>query len=154
VLQIPDDEPIDTFHPVPALLQTFVDEADPLNYGALWRRTPGAPHLVATSGLTDTFTPPRNHAGLAGAFGLPQASPIADDLEVLDVLGIADVGGTVSGNLGDAGAGDEVRTAALVQYPQDGHFAIFTNPAAHQLFTHFFLTLREDGVPTIRTSGD
>lgn len=154
VLQIPEDEPIDTFHPVPALLQTFVDEADPLNYGALWRRTAGAPHLLATSGLTDTFTPKRNHAGLAGAFGLPLAAPVAEPLEVLGVLGIDDVVGTVTGNLVDAGDGDEVRTAAMVQYPQDGHFAIFTNPAAHQLFTHFFQTLREDGVPTIRTSGD
>jgi hypothetical protein len=154
VLQIPDDEPIDTFHPVPALLQTFVDDADPLNYGALWRRTPGAPHLLATSGLTDTFTPPRNHAGLAGAFRLPLATPVAEPLEILEVLGIDAVASPVSGNLVDAGADDEVRTAALVQYPRDGHFAIFTNPAAHQLFTHFFQTLREDGVPTIRTSGD
>ncbi len=154
VLQIPDTEPIDTFHPVPALLQTFVDEADPLNYGALWRRTPGAPHLLATSGLTDTFTPPRNHAGLAGAFGLPLAAPVAEALEILDVLGIEDVSGTTTGNLTDAGAGDERRTAALVQYPQDGHFAIFNNPAARQLFTHFFQTLREDGLPTIRTSGE
>lgn len=147
VLQIPEDEPVDTFHPVPALLQTFVDAADPLNYGARWQRTPDAPHLLVTSGLQDTFTPGRNHAGLAGAFGLPQASPIAENLEILDLLGIADVAGTVTGNLGGG-----ARTGALVQYPQDGHFAIFNNPAAHQLFTHFFKTLREDGVPTIRTS--
>ena len=70
------------------------------------------------------------------------------------MLGIEDVSGTTTGNLTDAGAGDERRTAALVQYPQDGHFAIFNNPAARQLFTHFFQTLREDGVPTIRTSGE
>jgi hypothetical protein len=154
VLQIPDDEAIDTFHPVPTLLQSFVDDADPINYGPRWRDTVGAPHLLITSGLTDTYTPPINHAGLAGAFLVPQASPIAERLEVLELLGIATVANPVSGNVVGLGAGDEVRTAALVQYPQDGHFAIFTNPAAQQLFTSFFASLRADGVPTIRTSGE
>jgi hypothetical protein len=150
VLQIPDDEPVDTFHPVPALLQTFVDAADPLNYGALWRAQSGkGTHLVATSGLEDTFTPKRNHAGLAGAFGLPLASPIAEDLEVLQILGIENVGGTVSGN--QRTPDDEPLTAAMVQYPTDGHFAIFQNPAAHALFSEFFTTLRQ-GTPTIRTN--
>lgn len=152
VLQIPDDEPVDRFHPVPALLQTFVDAADPLNYGAAWRHRRGrqTPHLVVTSGLLDTFTPKRNHSALAGAFGLPQASPVAEQLEILDILGIDDVGdAVVSGNLRtDDG---EPLTAAIMQYPADGHFAVFNNPAAQALFTQFFATLL-DGTPTASTN--
>lgn len=153
VLQIPDDETIDAFHPVPTLLQSFVDDADPINYGPRWRTTAGAPHLLVTSGLVDTFTPPINHAGLAGAFSVPQASPVAERLEILSLLDIDTVANPVSGNLVGLGDGDEVRTAALVQYPQDGHFAVFTNPAAQALFTSFFASLRTDGIPTIRSSG-
>jgi predicted esterase len=150
VLNAPDDEPIDLFHPVPALLQTFVDAADPLNYGAAWRHRSGrrTPHLVATSGLQDTFTPPRNHAGLAGAFGLPLAEPVEEELPVLDLLGIGGAPSLVDGNLRtDDGA---ALTAALVQYADHGHFAIFNDPNAQALFSEFFTTLWA-GTPTAHT---
>jgi hypothetical protein len=105
---------------------------------------------VVTSGLLDTFTPKRNHSALAGAFGLPLASPVAEPLEILDILGIDDVGDSaVSGNLRtDDG---EPLTAAIMQYPADGHFAVFNNPAAQALFTQFFTTLL-DGTPTASTN--
>jgi predicted esterase len=151
VLQAPDDEVIDRFHPVPAILQTFVDAADPLNYGALWRHRSGrrTPHLIATSGLQDTFTPPRNHAGLAGAFALPLADPIEEPLEVLDLLGIDGVGNRwVEGNTTtDDG---EPLTAALVQFADQGHFAVFDDPDARTMFTDFFTTLWQ-GTPAVRT---
>ena len=151
-LLIPESEEIDTFHPVPSLLQTFVDPADPLNYGDRWRHRSGrhTPHLIVTSGLLDTFTPPRNHGGLAAAFGVPLAVPISQRVEVLELLGIASVGEVVDGNLRtDDG---EPLTAAMVQYPGDGHFAVFDNPAAQALFTEFFASLVEDGVPVVHTT--
>ena len=147
VLQIPDEEPVDTFHPVPALLQTFVDAADPLNYGQHWRHRSGrhTPHLLVTSGLLDTFTPKRNHSALAGAFGLPQASPISEQLDILDILGVEDIGDVVHSNLQTDD--DLPLTAAIVQFPADGHFAVFNNPVAQGLFTEWFTTLL-DGAPT------
>ena len=151
VLSMPDTEEIDTFHPVPALLQTFVDAADPLNYGQLWRHRSArkTPHLVLTSGLVDTFTPKRNHAGLAGAFGLPLAQPVAEPLAVTEILGIGTCDAVVSGNLlTDDG---EPLTAAMIQFPNDGHFAVFRNPTAQQIFTDFFQTLFQQGVPTVRS---
>jgi hypothetical protein len=147
VLQIPDEEPVDTFHPVPALLQTFVDAADPLNYGDAWRHRSGrrTPHLLMTSGLLDTFTPKRNHSAMAGAFGLPQAAPIFEQLEILDILGIDDIGDVVHSNL--LSDDDEPLTAAIVQFPADGHFAVFNNPVAQGMFTEWFTSLL-DGAPT------
>lgn len=152
VLSIPAEEEVDTFHPVPALLQTFVDPADPLNYGPLWRHRSGrrTPHLLATSGLVDTFTPPRNHGGLAAAFGLPLAAPVALEWPVLQILGIADVGDVVDGDLRTDD--DEPLTAAMVQYPADGHFAVFENATAMAVFTDFFASLVRDGVPIVRTT--
>lgn len=152
VLSMPDDEDIDLFHPVPAMLQTFVDAADPLNYGALWQQERKATqrHLLCTSGLQDTFTPPRNHAGLAGAFGLPLAEPVARPLEINEINGVDDVGEVVSGNFADD-AGDK-ETVAMVQFPDQGHFAVFNDPHAQQMFTDFFTGLFSgDGVPSIRT---
>ncbi|MBM4281158.1 MAG: hypothetical protein FJ137_10500 [Deltaproteobacteria bacterium] len=151
VLQAPDGEPIDRFHPVPAILQTFVDESDPLNYGPLWRHRSGrrTPHLIATSGLQDTFTPPRNHEGLAGSFELPLADPVEQPLAVLDRLGIDGVGNRwVEGNTTtDDG---EPLTAALVQFADQGHFAVFYDPAAQNMVTDFFASLWQ-GTPAVRT---
>jgi hypothetical protein len=151
VLQAPEDEPIDRFHPVPAILQTFVDAADPLNYGSLWRHRSGrrTPHVIATSGLQDTYTPPINHAGLAGSFELPLADPIAERLEVLDLLGIDGVGDRwIEGNTTtDDG---EPLTAAIVQFPEQGHFAVFNDPDAQTMFTDFFASLWQ-GTPAVRT---
>jgi hypothetical protein len=151
VLQAPAEEPIDRFHPVPAILQTFVDAADPLNYGPLWRHRSGrrTPHLIATSGLQDTFTPPRNHEGLAGSFELPVADPVEQPLPVLALLGIDGVGSRwVEGNVRtDDGA---PLTAALVQFADQGHFAVFSDPAAQDMVTDFFATLWQ-GTPAVRT---
>jgi hypothetical protein len=150
VLNAPDDEPIDLFHPVPAILQTFVDAADPLNYGALWRHRSGrrTPHLIATSGLQDTFTPPRTHAGLAGAFGLPVADPVEQPLDVVTLLELGSAPSLVDGNL-RTDDGDPL-TAALIQYPDHGHFAVFNDPAAQRTFSEFFTTLWQ-GTPTAHT---
>lgn len=152
VLKIPDEEEIDLFHPVPAILQTFVDDADPLNYGAAWRadRERFTQHLVVTSGLLDTFTPKRNHAALAGAFGIPLAAPIAEPVPALDLLGIGTVGEEFSGNIVSVRLAPS--TVGMVQFPGDGHFAVFNNLAAQQMFTDFFTTMFSgDEVPDIRT---
>lgn len=160
VLQMPDDEEIDLFHPVPALLQTFVDAADPLNYGAVWAELQQEfpRHLVVTSGLQDTFTPRRNHFAMAGSFRLPLAEPIFERPAVIDLLDIGTVGETCSGNqrvdsaVNEDGGPVDV-TACMVQFENDGHFAVFQNPIGRRLFSDFFSTLfAGDGVPTVTTN--
>jgi pimeloyl-ACP methyl ester carboxylesterase len=150
VIGIPrtSDDDIDVFHPVIALLQSWVDPADPINYGALWRTRSGpVPHLVATSGLTDTFTPPGCHAGLAASFGLPLAKPVAQELPVLALLGVPEGAAVLDGNLESADGAP--LTAGLLQYPDDGHFAVFSNPDAQGAMREFFTTLQQ-GVPSVR----
>ncbi len=147
VLLMPNDEDIDVFHPVIALLQSWVDPADPINYGHIWRERTGAvPHLVVSSGLIDTYTPPGCHAGLAGAFGLPLALPIAQDLPVLELLGVPAGAQVLQGNLTSKDGAP--LTAGLLQYPEDGHFAVYDNEAASKAVLSFFTTLQE-GVPSV-----
>ena len=148
VLSMPEGDVVDRFHPVIALLQTLVDPADPLNVGDLWRHRSGpVPHLVMSSGLKDTFTPPRCHGALAAAFGLPLAEPIAAPVPVLELVGIAPGPVTLEGNLTtDDGA---PLTAGVLQYPEDGHFAIYRNPDAANAVRRFLSTL-QSGVPSAR----
>lgn len=147
---LPDDEPVDRFHPIPNLMQIWVEPLEPLNYGPLWReRTEGyRPHLVMTSGLQDDYTPPRNHAGMAATFGLPTVEPVAEHLEVVELLGITPVPGPASGN--QRGVGGAPLTAGLLQYPDDGHFAVFYNPDAQEAYRLFFETIQA-GTPTARS---
>ena len=66
-----------------------------------------------------------------------------------EILGIGTCDAVVSGNLlTDDG---EPLTAAMIQFPNDGHFAVFRNPTAQQIFTDFFQTLFQQGVPTVRS---
>lgn len=150
VIGIPreSDDDIDVFHPVIALLQSWVDPADPINYGSLWRDRQGkVPHLVATSGLLDTFTPASCHAGLAASFGMPLALPIVQELPVLALLGVPAGAAVLEGNLLTVDGAP--LTAGLLQYPDDGHFAVFENPAAQRAMRTFFTTLQA-GVPSVR----
>ncbi len=147
VLLLPDDEVVDVFHPVISLLQMFVDPADPLHFGRLWREHRGhVAHLMATSGLQDTYSPPVVHEGLAGAFGLPIAAPVYKDIEVLDVLGVDVANATVQGNLQTIDGAP--LTAALLQYADRGHFAVFEDAGAERALREFFDTLRR-GVPRV-----
>ena len=125
---------VDRFHPVPNLLQIFIEPSEPLNYGRLWRerRDLPTPHLVATSGLLDPYTPKRTHWGLAGAFGLPVVEPAAEEVEILRLLDVDPSAGPAVGNL--SSGGDQPLTAGLLQYADDGHFAVFSNPDAQEAY--------------------
>ena len=146
-LQMPENEPLDEFHPVLSLLQTWIEPAEPLNYGALWRyRSEGrTPHLLMTSGLQDAYTPPATHAGVAGAFGLPLVGN-GPAIDVLTLKSLAAVPLGTQGNL-QSSAGEPL-SAGVLQFPDDGHFAVYRNPAAKRAFRLFFDTLR-DGLPVM-----
>ena len=147
VLGVPDDEPLDRFHPVLSLLQTFVAPVDPLYYGDAWRALADPPHLVATSGLFDDYTPKRNHGALAASFGLPLVQPVAEEVLVLDLLGVDVDASPAQANL-ELPSGARV-TAGLFQFPSEGHFAVFQDPDAQRLVRRFFETLPA-GAPVAR----
>ena len=46
-------------------------------------------------------------------------------------------------------ANGEVRTGGMIQYPLDGHFAIYNNSGAQNLIFNFFETMLADTTPWI-----
>ena len=146
LLNLDADEEVDIFHPVPALVQHWIDEADPVAYARVFNgpRT-RSPHVVAVAGLQDEFTPRGTQAALAGAYRLPIVSPVSEVFDVVEVLGVGSVSGPASLN--------QIRerrvTRGMLQYPDDGHFPVFFNPDARAAYAEFFTGLRA-GAPLAR----
>lgn len=147
-LLMPAAEPLDAYHPVLALLQTWIEPAEPLNYGANWRHRDQSftPHLVVSAGLRDTFTPPATQAGLVGAFGLPPVGPRPRDWEVLALMGLSDVSEGSAGFL-RSDRGDPL-SAGVLSFAEEGHFAVYDTARGQASFRRFFDTLRQ-GSPVV-----
>ena len=134
-------------HPVLSLLQTWVDAGDGVNYAHMIFESPRegfAPKsILQTEGLMDLYTTPHNIEALAAAMHNPQAQPVVEPIEALELRGIEPVSLPVTGNVADGEA-----TAALLQFAEYGHFAAFRNEALRDQIQRFFRSF-EDGVPTI-----
>jgi hypothetical protein len=136
---------LDTFHPVLALLQTFSDTADAINYAPyayLWEGGRGL-DIWATQGLLDTYAPTQVTNALVTAYGLEPLEPLSRSVPGLTLRGLTAQRSPVSANI-DAVDGESY-TGVYSQYPNDGHFLIMQNPDAEAQLEHWFQTLAEDG---------
>jgi dienelactone hydrolase len=148
------DQPLDEFNPTLALLQTWIERSDPVNYGPLLARTPppgpdGAPlapkHVFQSEGLVDSYTPPVSIEGLATAIGGQLVAPVLQPLEGLALRGGPVLEAPVTGNL-------DGTTVVLLQYAaqgSDGHFVVFDVPAAQRQSAEFLGTLAATGAATV-----
>lgn len=134
-------------HPVVSLVQSWIDASDGSNYGHLAFAAPRegfAPKsILSTEGLMDTFSPPGSIESLAISMRVPQVEPIARSLPAYVLLGIAPESGDVSANVAGGAA-----TAGLLQYPEQGHFAVFRDASAQERIRGF-LTSAVAGTPVI-----
>lgn len=135
-------------HPVATLLQTWLEASDASNYAHLVFSSPRegfAPKSVLmTEGLRDAFSPPTSIEALAGAMRTPVVQPVGSPLVSLRLAGVDPVAPPVTGNVAGGAA-----TAGLLQFPDDGHFAIFDNETAEAQYLGFFGSLLEGGPGTI-----
>jgi hypothetical protein len=146
------DEPLDQFNPELALLQTWIERADPVNYGPLLAREPlegFVPRPIFQSeGLIDTFAPPQTIEALGTAIGGDLVSPVLQDVEGITLRGRGTLSAPVTDNLD----GD---TVVLAQYDaaagSDGHFVVFDVPAAQTQSAEFLGTLAATGTATVVT---
>jgi hypothetical protein len=158
-LDIEGENELDIFHPIMTAVQTFVERADPLNYGSRIAADPPpgtAPKSVLiTEGLGDTYTPNQNTEALAVAAQVSPVLPILASVEGLTLLGRQGMTAPVTGNLT---LGGKTVTAVLAQYARapdaatnpskDGHFVVYWNATAREQYGSFLGSLAETGTAT------
>ncbi len=141
-------EGFDFDHPVITLLQGWIEPSDPANYGRFALDAPRegfAPkHILSTEGLRDAYVSPGSIEALAISMRVPLMAPVSRPVPAYELLGIPVMGTSVSLN-----AGGGLATAGLLQFPDDGHFAVFNNDAAMAQISGFFASLHEGETPTI-----
>jgi hypothetical protein len=150
------DNPLDEFNPVLAMLQTWIERSDTINYGPLLARTPprgadGTPlrpkAIYQSMGLVDHYTPVPNIEALAVAIGGNLVGPELEPIEGLALRQRPVLSAPVMDNL-------DGTTAVLAEYKAtggDGHFVVFNVPAARKQSAEFLGTLARTGTATLVT---
>lgn len=142
-------DPVDAYHPVLNLVQTYFEDSDPSNYGRYYFKEP-APGMALKSiylslGIVDQYTPVPSIKAFALAMGVQPVEPLLEPIAGLDLAGLAWAKAPVEGNV--AGG---LATGVVLEYPQagarDGHFVIFDVPAAIRQSNRFLATHRSGGI--------
>lgn len=138
------------FHPMFALMQAFLEPADPVNYGPLLVREPPAgvspKNIFQSEGLIDHYTPPPNIEALGVSIGLTHVSPVLQAVPGFELRGIPVAAPPIASNLNG-------KTGVFLQYTappdRDGHFVIFRVAEAQVQHAQFLGTLARDGTATL-----
>ena len=145
-----NDGEVNDTHPVLALLQTWIDPVDPLNFGPLFytsRSRRGVPplHVFQSYGLGDTYSPEPTMSALAASMRLVHGQPGA-----APELPLAKVDLPTTENIR---VGEERATAVLKSYSPsnggDGHFVLTNEADAIEDYLHFLSTAVRDASPSV-----
>lgn len=145
LLDIPEAEPFDDFHPVLGLVETFIEPADPIAYARSYLENPpgGAVRdLLIVEGFLDFASPARGQEAFATAARFPVVSPVHR---------VPDAAAIVGPEPQDAPAKENVQsksgaaTAGMIQYPEETHYPIFDNEDANRRFAEFVRTALLEG---------
>jgi pimeloyl-ACP methyl ester carboxylesterase len=148
------DWPLDEFNPVLAMLQQYMDRADPVSYAPLLARQPldgiDPKHIYLSEGFTDRYTPVPSIDALATALGGHLVAPVIAPIEGLDLRGLSVLEAPVAENLNTPAA---PVTSVVLQYAErpggDGHFVVFDIEAARIQSTSFLATHATTGTATL-----
>ncbi len=148
------DEPLDNNNPSLALVQMYMERADPVNYAPLMVRATTAPRSIfVTEGYGDSYTPNLATEAFATALGtdLVQNSQ-AQPIEGLTLRNRATRAAPFAG-YSAAGINQPTITSVLAQYKptgtSDGHFVVFNVPDARKQSAQFLGTLAATGTATV-----
>ncbi len=152
LLDLDEEESVDTFHPVVALVQWLSDVTDPINYAPFWFHddpawTASPIHVAMSEGVLDSYTPHQTTEALAAAARVPLLDEVASASLAHDLRGLEPQARPASGNV--EGYGDGSITAGLAQYGDHGHFAIFDDYDAAETYREFLVSSTVDELPTI-----
>jgi predicted esterase len=151
LLEFDEGEEMNRFHPALSLIQMTAEATDPLNYAPFWfKQEPwwdsSPTSVLQTEGLQDIYTPPIAIETLAAAAGSPIIGNVHAQITAMELYG----NHGASEGVGNLQAYDgEDYTAGLVQFPEQGHFAIFDSLRAAELYREFLRSSIEDDLPYI-----
>ncbi len=135
-----EEDDLSVLHPVLGIVQMLSEVTDPLNYGPNWFSEPPpwdarpVPVLL-TEGLEDTYTPPRTIEALATAARLPIAGDMAYEPAGFELRGLGAEALPLEGNIPGYDGSDV--TGGLAQFPGEGHFAVYDDRQAMDLYREF-----------------
>jgi hypothetical protein len=141
------------FNPALALLQAYIDPADPANHAHRFvvaaKEGIGPRHIFQVYGLNDSFSPKATQQHFAMAAGLAQVSPEASLTTPDDIWGQTSTAPPLSGNYT---AAEATFTAGIRQYAPDGydgHFVAFQNATASGDVIRFLAQAAQGKTPQI-----
>lgn len=141
----PPGEALDELHPILALVQTFIEPADPISYAGSYLLDPpeGARRdVLVVEGLRDFASPARGQEAFAAAARIPVILPAHRVPRASELLGPEPIPPPASENA-SAPAGRV--TCGLIQYPEETHYPLFENDDANARFEEFFRSALIDG---------
>lgn len=147
-------EPIDEYHPLLNLMQTFLESADPHNYARyLFREPPAglAPKSIYQSlGIVDHYTPIPTIKALALAMGVQPAAPRLQPIDVLSPMTETWATPPLMNNVANG-----LATGVICEYQvptyfdghqaYDGHYVVFNHPDAVRQSNSFLATHAKTG---------
>jgi len=144
------DVPLDEFNATLALLQMFIEPADPANYGPLLIREPlegvGAKNIYQSEGFVDHYAPDPGIEAFGVSMGLTPATPMLHDVPGFALRGTSWTSPPIMTNL-------DGKTAVFAQYDaaagDDGHFVVFDVAAAERQSAQFLGSLAKTGTATL-----
>ena len=149
------DEPLDNDNPSLALVQMFMERADPVNYAPLMVRQATLPRsILVTEGFGDNYTPNLSTEAFATSLGADllkssQTRPI----EGLTLRGRSTRIAPFAGYTITPAPPLPTITSVLAQYrppgANDGHFVVFDVPDARKQTAQFLGTLSATGTATL-----
>lgn len=138
ILGIAPGEKLNTFHPGIGIAQMLVEVTDPINYAPYYFKkllTFKSRNILMTEGMLDPYTPPSTAEAMASAGGIPLIAPVAHYPESYGILNSIPLLPPVAENV-TAETGERF-TSGLLQFPEDGHYAVFNNPVAKEKYGYF-----------------
>ena len=136
------DEDLDFFHPVPTLLQTFIDPADSVNFAPYFVlhdtvTKPWPTNTFVIQGLLDEQVTARTGAAFIAAAGVDLASPAPMPIPAMEARGQPPKALPFKQNIQGV-------TAGAVQWEDEDHFALFRRLEAKQKVYRFLESAAAD----------
>lgn len=138
-------------HPLIMIVQLITEITDPINYAPYWVAKPFnniARSVMVTTGFNDSQTPKNSTYAMSIAGRVPQIEPETPPLdEVVEGLTLRNIS-SFARNASNTvqGPNTQYKTCGLLQYPSDGHFAVFNNSDAAYMYQEFLRSIAYTGV--------